>query len=482
MKKLIVGTMLAAVLVLLLAATVSADNGPHGGWGTTTDSCANCHRTHTATSGDGYLLTQSSVYALCTSCHNGDGAYTNVVDGYYSNTWNAGAGATQGDVGHGLFAGGFVNARMATTWSGTNRYDAESVIPTGAPVTSRHEVNVAVETTIWGAGNYSATSKGTTLAASSHLECTSCHDPHGGAGRVGGVASGARTSSYRLLRFNPLGSNGFEVPPTDPASAPSNYFTRSGVTSIGKYGGVYVAESTHDNKWWYTPNTDEEKDPSLISWRARVATAGAPTPYMLTIARMGDYGGRYWVYQRPATTSSYSSISGYNTYVSCADADGSNLPTGTTTASPAAGRLGASGNVTTCLPVPQGVTQFNNAAPRAAVALWCGTCHDRYLAQSARSLNSTDGTFMYRHTASSNGSGTTSIACSDCHVAHGTSAVMSTSLAQNATLVTPVEGSESSNSTLLKMDNRGICMRCHGAAVNYALSPLVFPNFTEGQN
>lgn len=65
----------------------SADGGPHGGYTATggangglPDQCAGCHRVHQGKS-VGKLLKANSPYALCLTCHNGQGSQLDVFDG-----------------------------------------------------------------------------------------------------------------------------------------------------------------------------------------------------------------------------------------------------------------------------------------------------------------------------------------------------------------------------------------------------------------
>jgi hypothetical protein len=55
-----------------------------------------------------------------------------------------------------------------------------------------------------------------------------------------------------------------------------------------------------------------------------------------------------------------------------------------------------------------------------------------------------------------------------CHVAHGTSAQMTT-LAGQANRVFVEAGAASS--VLLRMDNRSLCLRCHATAVGFTVAP-----------
>lgn len=90
------------------------------------------------------------------------------------------------------------------------------------------------------------------------------------------------------------------------------------------------------------------------------------------------------------------------------------------------------------------------------VSNWCSTCHTRYLSSSTTSTG--DAIFSNRHR--SDGSlGTT---CTKCHAAHGTNADMPGTY--SSTVPWPGGGvgtTDINNSRLLKMDNRGICIKCH---------------------
>lgn len=470
MKKWIIALALGLVLLAALATTVLADNGPHGGAAFSngsTDACAGCHRIHSAKSSDGFLLVATDVYALCTSCHDGTGAYTNVVDGYYTKTaWVAAdhgvaPAVTQGIQDLGLFAGGFVNARIPHAWNGRNAY-TNGPLPTGEQVNDAHEVGqglFAATGTMWGSGDIN------TVARTETLECTSCHDPHGNAGRIGGVNTGAPTPSYRILRFSPDGSNGFET--TGPSAA---YFTRAGVTQAGTAGGVYVADVATK---WYTPNNLSANDPGVMAYRTRWS-GGAYTAWSAIVSGPGDLVGRNYIYQLPAiqgtTGGGYWTYSSGTTLVSsmftCADP-----ATGLPPVLPAAQINGTPVEGTDYFNCGAATgTAFNNNGPKSSIGLWCATCHDRYLATGARSTDSGDAYYMFRHTSTGSASGG-GVACVDCHTAHGSSSevypdpVTLTNYSASATLNT------AHPSNMLKQDNRGVCLRCHGASVNFQYAP-----------
>ena len=164
----------AIALTFAMAGVASANNGPHGGYGTdttaagwnTTDKCATCHRAHTGQTDT--LLAQPSITALCESCHkNGAGANTDVF-----------AGDLHSNPQAGLNGGGFLTAMNIASGSTTLE-----------PVTSRHNVdgldavtgtsgtlvNGVGTGTAYGGGDPSSASMG----VQGQLECTSCHNPHG---------------------------------------------------------------------------------------------------------------------------------------------------------------------------------------------------------------------------------------------------------------------------------------------------------------
>ncbi len=105
---------------------------------------------------------------------------------------------------------------------------------------------------------------------------------------------------------------------------------------------------------------------------------------------------------------------------------------------------------------------------------WCSQCHTRYLAArrasdpaDASREDSGDAIFKYRHTSAGWGnssSGTPSNnnrACITCHASHGSNATAGT-YSGAVPLPDGMAGTGSADSRLLKMNNRGICQKCHG--------------------
>jgi predicted CXXCH cytochrome family protein len=179
-----------ALSLFIGAVPAAADNGPHiKGAGYTPDSCAACHRAHTAKAP--YLL-KTAQDSLCYICHGSTatGSNLDVQDGtaYASNERFGGAvGALRG--------GGFEYALIDTStvmpvYSSNGRLN-EATIPALAPSekeasTSAHSIDESAQTA-WGNGSVSgAANYGTTI----NLTCGSCHDPHG-------------NGNYRILRGKP---------------------------------------------------------------------------------------------------------------------------------------------------------------------------------------------------------------------------------------------------------------------------------------
>jgi predicted CXXCH cytochrome family protein len=181
---------LGCVVLLVATATQSAaDNGPHTmGAGATPDTCALCHRLHTAQSP--YLLKQSEE-ALCYTCHGtaAAGASTDVKDGVgYANALRGGKPLP-------LRGGGFKYALIDSAHPSGQQSggsDPAGVVPVtaeGAAATSAHSVDSSGQTA-WGNGPISAEVDYGKMVS---LSCGSCHDPHG-------------NGNYRVLRPIPLES------------------------------------------------------------------------------------------------------------------------------------------------------------------------------------------------------------------------------------------------------------------------------------
>ena len=207
MKKFTWVLIAVALLALVVAPTMALANsdprGPHGGYLTDTDMCAQCHRAHTAPSSitwtdnqntqkNALLLTDSAQgYLFCLACHDdaSQGADTNVTGGTYQ-------GTAYGTKDANLISGPFGSAEASTAQTpGGAMYDQR-----GKAVTSAHLMNGGS----WGAfggGLFAHDSAETTLPGDPVgnqtdlygtgnkivMSCVTCHDPHG-------------SSNYRILK------------------------------------------------------------------------------------------------------------------------------------------------------------------------------------------------------------------------------------------------------------------------------------------
>jgi predicted CXXCH cytochrome family protein len=90
------------------------------------------------------------------------------------------------------------------------------------------------------------------------------------------------------------------------------------------------------------------------------------------------------------------------------------------------------------------------------ISAWCATCHTRYLAASTTTTG--DAIYTNRHRSD----GSSNRACITCHASHGTNALMTGDY--SSTVEWPGDGAgttDNNNSRLLKMNNRGVCIKCH---------------------
>ncbi len=87
---------------------------------------------------------------------------------------------------------------------------------------------------------------------------------------------------------------------------------------------------------------------------------------------------------------------------------------------------------------------------------WCAQCHTRHAAPTGSGhTDSGDPIYTYRHTTTG-----ASIGCVNCHVAHGTSAIAS-GYAQSVPWPDGTAPTGNERSSLLRVDNRGVCELCH---------------------
>lgn len=245
--------MLAMVgMMALLAATAKADGGPHSQRTSLTNvsNCAECHRAHDAAATK--LVVDATVYDLCTTCHGPTGETAeNIVDGWYSRSITQ-TGPLKG--------GGFSNATMNVSWVVT--------APVQAGTNSQHDVvgfGSYTDGTVWGFGAINATAD--PGMANFALNCSTCHDPHGGSGVGTIVKNGVtiRQPTYRILRSD-LGSKLGVVltPVTVPDTSKHQYYISSTVSDTVPYRYYGQKYTTGDE----TTATDNNLASTISDWCA----------------------------------------------------------------------------------------------------------------------------------------------------------------------------------------------------------------------
>ncbi len=439
MRKIALLCAIGALWLFVAAIPTLADGGPHqmatnnGTGGLTADTCAGCHRAHTATAAS---LLNSDQPGLCLNCHDGSKATTDVIDGVqYSAT--AKAAPVLGALRGGGFQYALIdssNAARLSYTSGSNVRNIGHVQPlaTGAAVTSTHGGTGGIYNAGWGTGTvWGNGAVGSGVGATVTLECASCHNPHG-------------NGQYRILQTTPS------------LTATVGTFT----VSIAN-PGVQVTDTTTGSTHNYTikPATDG-------------ANANGSAANIVT-ADTGDYWRYHW------------------------DSTGT-LSWALTSGGPSADPMNTGWNGIS----PTNAAANGGVAPANTTGLmtaWCIQCHTRYNGYSttvtngvsnlapggnqASSLvaNSADSIFMFKH-------GTTRIGCEQCHVSHGSNALMTGTNSLNYTvpgsLVVPpkvtIGGVTSGDSRLLKVDNRGTCQMCHDPTGTVTAGTYIGPLPTPG--
>ena len=428
-----------AAWLFLAALPALADGGPHvasvnsGSSTLTADSCAGCHRAHTAQGP--MLLVEPSEEVLCLSCHGAQsaGSTTDVMTGvqYVSGAQHDPAGGTQLGA---LRGGGFDQARIDSGYAARKLTSNEigysdrqlakvRVLASPQDVTSSHlnlaENGLRAPGVAWGNGDVS--SAGDILLGNTGpgpaviLTCSSCHNPHG-------------NGQYRILNpipdpeatsgtFTPIAAPGAAVKdsPIDPDGNPAN-----GIANPTKNYTVIQVKGNHTV--------------------AQTGTAAANATYLLYASDVLDARGPR---NKPWPSGDYSATSGDYWHVRVpwnnngSTTSNNDAPNGIPT--------NASG----------GLFAFNTQIGR-----WCAACHSRYFSTDA-TQPSGDELFTYRHETEF------SRTCTTCHVAHGSNARMEGTFAlsqpfpDGSTRSYPIGLNPTGDSRLLKVDGRGTCQLCH---------------------
>ena len=94
---------------------------------------------------------------------------------------------------------------------------------------------------------------------------------------------------------------------------------------------------------------------------------------------------------------------------------------------------------------------------RGQITQWCSTCHTRHDQITGATVDTGDDIFRFRHDVGQS-------ECTQCHVAHGSNAVMTGTFSAVAPYPDAAGGVDpitSGSSRLLKIANRGTCQGCH---------------------
>jgi predicted CXXCH cytochrome family protein len=385
----------AALWLFIAVIPALADGGPHvaatnsGLGGLNADSCAGCHRAHTAQGP--LLLATATADALCLTCHGsaGVGASTDVESGIqYKVALPAGSSGQDASSGTAVLGalrgGGFVTARIdssnpARVLRSQTDYIYQlakvGVLAAGRPVTSAHlntaSNGLSAPQVAWGNAAPN-TGAGPTVT----LGCTTCHNPHG-------------NGQYRIL--NPIPSPTATIGTFTPIASPGAKVTDAALPPVGDARNYTVIQAPGG---------------TLLASAAATAAGSAD-------ATAGDY----WHVRVPWNSA------GYGT----ADA-------------------------------PNGLS----ASFDTQITAWCSSCHVQHYSTFDYLPNpSGDTLYNYRHVT------TGMLACTTCHVAHGSNARMegqysSTQPFPNGSApLYPIGSAATGDSRLLKVDNRGTCQLCH---------------------
>jgi len=405
-----------ALWLFLLAVPAFADGGPHiagQGGNLTPDSCAGCHRAHSAVAANLLVRDQMS---LCYTCHGASatGSVLDVVDGI--STASIGGGALRG--------GGVQFALLnTTTYTGNLIVGWGGNIPalaTGAATSSHHSVDASA-VTMWGNGPTPATVGDTSYgkAEKVNLSCGSCHDPHG-------------NHQYRILKPGPSDSGIANGPYSEgvqagrvyinDASAKTYTTTNYALIDGGATSAANVAGTSSGNTWNGGPN-----DGSQLAYNST------------TKNWWGTYTAASSLWCATCHTR-YNAVSG--------------------------AELTPSGDAVYMFKHPV-YTLINKDAPD-------NVFNGAWLSASQTGVPYNTAITPVQGTP---GAGTTNHApaCLSCHVAHGTNASMTNTVKNqyspgvnfNSTNQ-QVQGTDSQGltnvhltSTLLRLDNRGACQACH---------------------
>lgn len=504
----------AGVLWLFVAALPAfADGGPHvmtvnnGSLGLNGD-CASCHRAHTASAAD--LLT-ASMPTLCTNCHNGTKATTDVIDGvqFAAGTMPYNTGflrtdpATYTTVVGALRGGGFNYALMGTpsrlitggqytlTLTGTPTAGSFVLTLNGTPVTIQWNDNAAAMTTAFRTAlgtspTYPSapTTDFVTVTGTGPFTIKLNNELRKSPSTLTVNAAGLTGATAAVVWSDPMYSGNF-VARVGVATTASVTTSRhdggngivwgNGAQGTGTAGvsgvvldcakchnphgnGQYrILNTTPGEDWSTTAPTFAVTNTAGVEVKDTAFTPGTVRNYTVNPSASGLVGGIVGTYTQGdywRKTYDPTGASNFTNFYLAKD----EMNTGWNGVS--AVNKAANGGT-----APANTTGLMTA--------WCIQCHTRYngynvnaatgvlstagnaSAPSLIAQTPTDADFMFKH-------GTTRYGCEQCHVSHGSNAAMDALSSVNWPGQDPTNAANNDpDSRLLKVANRGTCQLCH---------------------
>ncbi len=530
MRRLMLLIAAGALWLFLAAIPALADGGPHvssANSGVSTlasDSCAGCHRAHTA-KGE-LLINATSEEELCLTCHGAasSGSTVDVMTGaQYALAGNGTRSATLLGATRG---GGFDQARIdagnMTRLSYLRNATAVSQRPkigVGAAedVTSAHiamaENGNVLPGVAWGNG---AAGSGAGPAAT--VSCGSCHNPHGnGNYRILNTiptAAGANSAWVIDIRASyaadvPAVMDNTVTPPVQlvPAFTGENIYTiASHALLVGDKITIAGSSDAAINGGWYVKTASANNFTIAATLGGATVnittngtggtvtrTSGVPVSDA-TLPTAGDTRN-YTVMQVKGTEGTESTYLLYaSQVVTAAGANTFNGIAGNYTATggdyfarnvPWNPQINNAACVPTVYPAPAACATANSAPNgrpttfSGQITAWCASCHTRYFANNNPTVSPADGNtgaswqyprpndslFNHQHRTVAGRD------CLTCHVSHGSNAAMTGTFSSafpypNTSIVSP-------SSRLLKVDNRGTCQACHDPTTTITAGTLL---------
>jgi predicted CXXCH cytochrome family protein len=506
----------AGVLWLFVAALPTfADGGPHvmtlnNGTGGLSGDCASCHRAHTAKAAN--LLT-AAVPGLCTNCHNGTKATTDVIDGVqYTPTGVAGTYQQTTVVGA-LRGGGFNYALMGTA-SRLSIGGTQTVTLNGAPTGGTFTLTFKGQTTSALAYNATAAQVQAALVALSTVGSSTVYSGSGASNMTGtqtnnitvaknattGVLTLTMQNAFRLASQPAVTAGASRLTGGTSPSITVVDTTQSGVREAG-YIGVLASgtatTSNHQGTGTVWGNGAVSGTPSYGATGVVLDCTKCHNPHGNGQYRILDTTpGEDWSTTNPAAgyvagaaavevvdvTPVATTITATQARNYTVNPSTNGLTTGVVGTAKQGDywrykydTAGATNFTNFYLGVDpmntgwNGITKTNKAdnagvSPANTTGLmtaWCIQCHTRYsglpnattgVASSLSDNSGGDAVFMYKH-------GTSRIGCEQCHVSHGSNAAMTS--AGSLTVPNPDGTANATGGRLLKVGNRGTCNLCH---------------------